>query len=410
MVSVLFVDDDTEGLAALRRAYGRALEDWQLCFADDADAALGAIGAGAVDAVVASARMAHMSTARFLRLVKQADPAVARVVLAGPRDRSAMLSALPVVNQCVSRACGPEVLARVVQRTANLSARIHSPGTQAFVAEVGSLPSLPDSLAALDAALADEDCSLAQIAGIVGADVAMTAKVLQLVNSSFFGLRAQVCDLRHAVAYLGVETLRDFAVAGAVFRAFTPSPPLSCSWMSAFARHSTQVGERCARMVRTGSARCEATVAGMLHNIGELVLAERAPARLLAISADLVDAGSPDDAEMRHLGTTLPLVGANLLSDWGMGYHIVEAVACQRHAWEGPARGPELGDLVTVADRATGESRREGPGAGGPELPWVPVCHSALAGPPSPEYLARVGLSGPAGTACEDDAAAGIAG
>lgn len=409
MVSVLFVDDDVDGLAALRKAYGRAFGDWEVCFADSPDAALRTVCDRGVDAVVASARMARTSTARFLRLVKDGAPAVARVVLTEPGDRSARLSALPVVNQCVSKACGSEVLARVIERTADLGARIHSPGTRAFVAEIGSLPSLPDNLTALDTALADEDCSLAQIAGIVGADVAMTAKILQLVNSSFFGLRAQVCDLRHAVAYLGVETLRDFAVAGSAFRAFTPSPLLSASWMGTFVEHSAQVGERCGGMAHTGPARCEATVAGMLHNVGELVLAERAPGRLQAIASELAEGASPDEAELKHLGTTLPLVGATLLSDWGIGYHIVEAVARQRQACAGPPRSPELADIVGVADRTAGGGAWTGTGPGDPALACVPVCHSALVGPPSPDHLAMVGLTGHAATVRSEDGAAGIA-
>jgi hypothetical protein len=58
----------------------------------------------------------------------------------------------------------------------------------------------------------------------------------------------------------------------------------------------------------------------------------------------------PDDAEIRHLGTTYPVIGGYLLSQWGVGYNVVEAITCQRDAWAGPARGPALGDVVRVAD------------------------------------------------------------
>jgi HD-like signal output (HDOD) protein len=92
------------------------------------------------------------------------------------------------------------------------------------------------------------------------------------------------------------------------------------------------------------------SVAGTLHDIGELVVAELVPAKLIAIASEVAGGSSPDDAEIRHLGTTYPVIGGYLLSQWGMGYNVVEAITCQREAWAGPARGRALGDVVRVAD------------------------------------------------------------
>ena len=79
-------------------------------------------------------------------------------------------------------------------------------------------------------------------------------------------------------------------------------------------------------------------------------MAERVPAKLIAIADEVAAGSSPDDAEIRHLGTTYPVIGGYLLSQWGIGYNVVEAITCQREAWAGPARGPALGDVVRVAD------------------------------------------------------------
>ena len=278
MVSVLFVDDDAACLRALREAYAEYTDGWETLFVRGAGAALDTMADRPVDAVVASARLSGIGAASFLRLTKQQYPRTARIALSNPGDRSAMLRTLPVANQCLSRACGPQVLARVVERTTKLQYKLFSEATQRLAAEVGALPSLPSSLVALDAALSNEDCSLAQIAEIMSGDVAMVAKVLQLVNSSFFGLRTEIRDLRQAVAYLGIETLRDFALAGALFRAFRPSPLLPAGWLASFNSHALAVADTTAYLVRTSLAQCEASVTGMLHGIGELVVAERAPA------------------------------------------------------------------------------------------------------------------------------------
>jgi HD-like signal output (HDOD) protein len=229
----------------------------------------------------------------------------------------------------------------------------------------------------------------------------MVAKVLQLVNSSFFGLRSEVRDLRQAVAYLGVETLRDFALAGAVFRAFRSSPLLPDGWLICFNNHSQAVADATTHLVRTSLAQCEASVAGMLHGVGELIVAERAPSTLLAIAADVSSGTAPDEAELRHLGTTYPVIGGYLLSQWGMGYHIVEAVTCHRDERTGPNRDPELGDVIHVADHLAAREHLsdkyddefmsvdladEGP------KDWV--CLASRGGNLDDTYLERVGLLG----------------
>jgi HD-like signal output (HDOD) protein len=350
------------------------------------------MGERPVDAVVASARLSGMSTAEFLGLTKLRHPRIARIALSSPGDRGAMLSTLPVANQCLSKACGAEVLTRAVEKTTRLQSQLFSEATQGLVAQVGALPSLPSSLMAVDTALSDENTSLGQIADIMSGDVGMVAKVLQLVNSSFFGLRAEIRDLRQAVAYLGVEKLRDFAMASAVFRAFTPSPLLPDDWLLRFNAHSLSVADIMCQLVRTSAAKCEADVAGTLHDIGELVVAERAPAKLIEIAGEVSNGSSPDDAELRHLGTTYPVIGGYLLSLWGMGHNIIEAVARQRELWSGAPREPSMADVVRIADRLAA-SRLEGTD-NQPPVAKVPVCQSSSVIAVDEQYQQRVGLAG----------------
>jgi HD-like signal output (HDOD) protein len=401
MVSVLFVDDDATYLGALKDAYAGYSDRWETRFARGASAALDAMADRPVDAVVASARLSGIGAPSFLRLTKQQHPRTARIALSLPGDRTAMLRTLPVANQCLSRACVPEVLVKVVERTTKLQDRLFGEATQQVAAQVGTLPSLPASLVALDAALSNEDCSLAQIADIMSGDVAMVGKVIQLVNSSFFGLRTEIHDVRQAVAYLGIETLRDFALAGAVFRAFKPDAALPGTWLANFNSHSLAVADTTGHLVRTSLAQCEASVAGMLHAVGELVVAERAPAKLLAIAAEVSAGASSDDTEMHHMGTTYPVIGGYLLSQWGMGYHIVEAITCQREIWKGAPRDPELGDVLRTADHMVSTEHAAARHDAGPvdvdlteASPGLWVCLSGLMAEVDGPYLERVRLLG----------------
>jgi len=400
MVSVLFVDDTEVGLRSLRDTFSIGAESWDTAFVPGADVALYMMGERPVDAVVASARLSGMSTADFLRLTKLRYPRIARIALSNPGDRGAMLSTLPVANQCLSKSCGIDVLARAVEHTTQLQGMLFSDATQSLVAEVGALPSLPASLMAVDAALSNENSSLGQIADIMSGDVAMVAKVLQLVNSSFFGLRAEIRDLRQAVAYLGVETLRDFALASAVFRAFTPSPLLPTDWLARFNAHSLAVADIMGQLVRTSAAKCEANVSGTLHDVGELIVAERAPEKLLEIAGDVTGGASPDEAEVHHLGTTYPVIGGYLLSMWGIGHNVIEAVARQREMWAGAPREPGLADVIRVADHmaashlpaAADQEPVTAEGAVARNAVGVPVCQSSTVIDVDEHYQESVGL------------------
>jgi HD-like signal output (HDOD) protein len=263
------------------------------------------------------------------------------------------MRSLPVAHQCLTKPFEADVLIQVVERATELQSLLNSAATRRMLGQVGDLPSLPANLAALDAALCDEEASLGDVAKIVTRDVAMSAKVLQLVNSSFVGLRSTVRDLRQAVAYLGVETLRSLTITTEVFRVFNPSELLLGDWMERFNEHSLEVAEIAGRLVRTSTAQYEASVAGLLHDVGELVVADRAPTKLVEILSQ-VSAGRPSaEAETELLGATFPIVGGCLLSLWGMNYRVVEAVTRHREHWEGRQRDPELADAVHVADALT---------------------------------------------------------
>jgi HD-like signal output (HDOD) protein len=353
MIAVLFADEDLGALDDLRKMCAERCHDWVPTFVRGGAAALARMGSTPFDAVVAGGRLVDMDGPAFLRRAKQSKPETVRISLTSAGDPGAAMRSLPVAHQCLTKPFAADVLIQVVERATELQALLNSDATRRMLGQVGDLPSLPANLAALDAALCDEEASLGDVAKIVTRDVAMSAKVLQLVNSSFVGLRSTVRDLRQAVAYLGVETLRSLTITTEVFRVFNPSELLVGDWMERFNEHSLEVAEIAGRLVRTSAAQYEASVAGLLHDVGELVVADRAPAKLCEILSQ-VSAGRPSaEAETECLGATYPIIGGCLLSLWGMNYRVVEAVTRHREHWEGQHRDPELVDAVHVADALT---------------------------------------------------------
>jgi HD-like signal output (HDOD) protein len=191
------------------------------------------------------------------------------------------------------------------------------------------LPSLPKSYVALMREVQSQSATAQTVARIVTQDLAMSAKVLQLVNSAFFGLTREVVDIERAVALLGVETINALLVSRAAFDSFDGAnlADLESLW-----RESLLVGQA-ARLI----AECEgaslpmkhaAYEAGLMHDIGKLVLATAAPAGAARAASLVTAAGrSIGEAEQEVFGCDHGVVGAYLLDLWGLPPAIVEAVA-----------------------------------------------------------------------------------
>src|SRR5205823_6465792 len=143
------------------------------------------------DAVVSDMRMPGMTGAQLLEQVRERYPHMVRIILTGQCDEESGLRALRVAHQMLYKPCDAESLKATVARTCSLGELLGSPTLQTIVTRQGSIPSLPalyqEVLRELDMALP----SLERIAAVVSKDMGMAAKLLHVVNSSFFGLRRE---------------------------------------------------------------------------------------------------------------------------------------------------------------------------------------------------------------------------
>ncbi len=166
------------------------------------------------------------------------------------------------------------------------------------------------------------------MARILEGDLGMSAKVLQMVNSGFFGLPRSVTDVREAATYLGLETLRDLALSTAVFRPPPDAGPELLQLIREVHGFSMRVAALAARLCDEKRLATSAFTAGMLHETGLLLLAARLRPRLEAILARARREGVPlPVAEQEEIGVGHAEVGAYLLGVWGLPYPILEAAA-----------------------------------------------------------------------------------
>ncbi len=159
----------------------------------------------------------------------------------------------------------------------------------------------------------------------------MSAKLLQLVNSAFFGLSAPVSSTVRAVNLLGLETIKTLILTIKIFSQFHRAG-LPCYSISSLMDHSISMGILARSMATQedlGQKQIDqAFMAGLLHDIGKLILLDKLPSKCREISGVCNSSACQLwEAEQKVLGTSHAQVGAYLLGIWGFSESIVEAIA-----------------------------------------------------------------------------------
>jgi len=330
-LSVLFVDDEPRILQGLRRMLHTMRQQWDMAFVSGGRQALEVFSQKAVDVVVTDMRMPGMNGVELLSAVQERYPKTVRIVLSGHSDKDLILKAVSPTHQYLSKPCDAEQLIATITRSCNLNALLTKDCVRRIVARMDALPSLPSLYAQIMDEVQSADVSMQKIGHIVARDPAMSAKILQLVNSSFFGLPRRIADPQHAVNLLGLETIKALVLTTEIFSAFD-SRNLSDAFIEGLWQHSLRTGDLAARIAKNESldrmARDHSQMAGLLHDVGKLVLAARLPDDYAALSRRL--AARPDQeriaVEQEIFGATHAEVGAYLLGLWGLPDPIVEAV------------------------------------------------------------------------------------
>jgi HD-like signal output (HDOD) protein len=343
---VLFVDDERKVLEGLQRMLRPQRREWAMAFADGGEAALALLAQEPFDVVVTDMRMPGMDGAELLEKVRQLYPRVGRIVLSGHTELEFAFRAARVAHQFLLKPCDADMLRAAILRTCNLQTLLASESLARVVGEMGELPSAPRVYSSLTAALGDPNSSLGQIGAIIEQDVALSAKILQLVNSAFFGLSRDITSVHHAVSYLGVDILQGLVLSVEAFRVFKSSPCLTRFSIDEFQAHA-QLTARIARTFTLPKVMGDAAVSAcVLHDVGKLVLAARLPDQLQqAMGVASEQNRALHEVEQELYGVTHAEIGAYLLGLWGLPAPVTEAVA-YHHV---PCRVPHHGlDPVSV--------------------------------------------------------------
>lgn len=377
---ILFVDDEVMILQALQRMLRTMRTEWEMEFVESGEAALRLLEQSPFDVIVTDMRMPRMNGAELLAEVMKRHPATVRLILSGYADKDLILKCVGSTHQFLAKPCDAETLKATISRASNLELALNNERLQKLVCQMNRLPSIPTLYMQVVEQASRIDGSLEDIAEIIGRDIGMTAQILKLANSAFFGLSRQLANAEEAVAYLGLDTIKSLVLSIHAFSQFEKTETGALKIESLW-NHSMQVGSSAKRisLIETQDRKTaeEAFTAGLLHDIGKLIMAVNLPkeyaeaARVAQSGMDVVQ------AEQQVFGTNHADVGGYLIGLWGLPAPVVEAVAL--HHAPSHASHPSFGPLTGVHVANVFELERAGVNGSGPH-PKLDLNYLGLVG------------------------------
>ena len=328
---VLFVDDEAMLLEMYRLVFEQDQDRWDIQFASGAKEALEMMEREPFDVIVSDMRMPGMSGADLFQEVMKLYPKTSRLIMSGYADQEQIAQCIGATHQFIAKPFDIKLLKSTIWRVCALDGWMLDEKLRTVVAQLYSVPSLPSLYFKIMDALASTDAGVDTIGAIVAKDPAMTAKILQLVNSAFFGIARKVSNAAEAVQYLGVGRVRSLVLSLHVFSCFD-NVKIKNFCIERVWAHSMATGmlaQRIAKLERASREDMdEAYVAGMLHDIGKVMMASSFVEQYGSAVALAAERAIPMiEAEREVFGVTHAEVGAYLLGLWGLPISIVEAVA-----------------------------------------------------------------------------------
>ena len=354
---VLFVGGEPLWFRQLENDLGHTRPDWKCRFAPNAQDGTSVLSSASFDAVILDSQTSH--TEDLLTVLDKNQRQIIRLVRCNLLDREVVtkwnrLGVAPIPQDGDTGA-----LVASLMREKSLNNWMANPAIKKLLPLIHKLPTSPQLYSKITKELQSPHGSMETVAELISNDPIMSAKILQMANSAFFGLRREITDTTEAALILGDQQIRSLILLASIFAqygntrcpSFSPEPVWG---------HSLQVGKfaRTIALAETRNAQTAeaAFTAGLLHDVGKLVLAANCPKMYDTVCRAQINKHiSHREAELEMLGTTHAELGACLLASWGLPPPILEAVAWHHQPEQSEQEGFTLLTAVYVANAFANE-------------------------------------------------------
>ncbi|GJQ64076.1 MAG: two-component system response regulator [Melioribacteraceae bacterium] len=334
MYKIIFADREEKILKILKRILETENGNLKTFFFNDAEEAAAALSESDVDMVVCDLDMYVDSGQPLLDYTKENYPGVIRVILTGYSLEATALQAIQKAHQLFLKPIESFQLKDKIYKTLSLKEYIQNENLRKLIAGINEIPVLPEFYYKLEKMLEQPDVSIAEVKNLIAHDPALVAKILQLVNSAFFGFSKNISDLTQAISFLGLKIIKTLVLYLSVTATIKIAPQL-LKVQNEIWHHSLTAASIARDIAKelhfTQDEIDNAYAAGILHDIGKLVLLsynnyyEEVTERSKTLQCSFYE------AELSYFNTSHGDVGAYLLGLWGLPDLIVESVHYHHH-------------------------------------------------------------------------------
>ncbi len=351
--SILFVDDQNNVLQGFKRAL-RGLEDsWDINYATGGRETLRLMENTPVDIIVCDTNMPGMRGTELLREIQTLHPATIRLVLSGGGARSDDISVLlRNSHQFFAKPFDTEKLKQVVDHLLELRDKINDDDLKKIIGGLSKVPCSPYIYASFKKEREGAGSDLDKMGAYIAQDPGLTAKMLQSLNSAFFGVnKAGIHPFKAAqsmgpgtIAYLFDEDSAEHTIAAGhanyAFLSDTYKQSLHCACLVEALAEAENLPEE---------LKNTAYATGMLGNVGSIILASGMAEAYAKLIPGFTTPAAQAQAEKKALGATHNAVGAYFLGLWGFPAAMARAVAYSQTPDKDPDQTLNLTTLLHVA-------------------------------------------------------------
>ena len=346
---ILLLADESRDLASLTGLLAEAAPERVFHSATSTKEALEALEDNDFEVVFCDLSSGPEAAAEFLQEVWKRRPRTVRFLLARGLTSDLLVTCALGAHHFLQKPLDVMAVSAALARADAISQYVRNDRIQSLVSRMRTLPSRPSLYLEVMRELRSPTASALTVGELVEKDLAISTKLIQVVNSAFYGMAQQVTEPAAAVLLLGLETTASLVLSIEAFARFDKVKPIYFS-MDKVWRHSQSVAASAKRIAELlcndPDVARSAFTAGLLHDIGKLALALNFEEQYQgAIKLAEKQKLSPSEVESQVFGATHAETGAYLLSVWGLPLPIVEAVA--RHHI--PARALDKHFTATTA-------------------------------------------------------------
>jgi len=369
---ILVIDDEIDCLDQIKTSLSSKADQWILEYSNNPLQALESIVSNPPTIVICDYHMPQMNGAELLRKAEKAHPFIHRFIVANRDEIGVLEDGIGSAFHFLPKPCPANRLLTEIQRCLSIEAWLGKTQIKNIVGTLGELPSLPSLYIKIVDVLNDDDVSIEKVGKAISTDITISAKILKIVNSSFFGFDETISDITQAVSVLGIETVKNLVLAIQVFsdsQGGEQKTQTDQLWNHSM---NVAVGAKNLMMYETGSSKLAegAYTSGLFHDIGKLIMQRAAPdAYKSAQEFAALEKIPAWEAENEILGCNHAEAGAYLLARWGLPIEAVESAVFHHEPVNSSGSSFSALASVYVANRILSE--KEATPASGYDCPFI---------------------------------------